>query len=98
MRSFRSCRFRLTTLVIIATASQVDAQMSSAQPYSSLQYREIKALSAEDITALNEGRGMGLAVPAELNAYPGPVHVLELADRLASLASNTSGLKLRSSR
>jgi hypothetical protein len=25
---------------------------------------------------------MGLALPAELNGYPGPVHVLELADRL----------------
>ncbi len=25
---------------------------------------------------------MGLALPAELNGYPGPVHVLELGDRL----------------
>src|SRR5262249_37673872 len=29
------------------------------------------------------GRGMGLALAAELNGYPGPRHVLELADQLA---------------
>jgi Heavy-metal resistance len=47
-----------------------------------MQNREIKALSAEDIAALTAGRGMGLALPAELNGYPGPIHVLELADQL----------------
>jgi hypothetical protein len=28
------------------------------------------------------GRGMGLALAAELNGYPGPAHVLELSDKL----------------
>jgi Spy/CpxP family protein refolding chaperone len=28
------------------------------------------------------GRGMGMARPAELNGYPGPMHVLDLRDRL----------------
>ncbi len=28
------------------------------------------------------GRGAGMALPAELNRYPGPKHVLELADEL----------------
>ena len=31
---------------------------------------------------LRAGRGMGLALAAELNGYPGPSHVLELADQL----------------
>src|SRR5581483_424112 len=31
---------------------------------------------------LRAGRGMGLALAAELNGYPGPIHVLELADQL----------------
>ena len=44
--------------------------------------RTIKALSAEQIDDLMNGRGMGLALPAELNGYPGPRHVLELADEL----------------
>lgn len=52
------------------------------QPYAGLETRPIKALSAQQIADLRAGRGMGLALPAELNGYPGPVHVLELADRL----------------
>jgi hypothetical protein len=51
--------------------------------YAGMAAREIKALSAADVDGLREGRGMGLALAAELNGYPGPLHVLELADRLA---------------
>jgi len=51
-------------------------------PYAGEQGREIKALSAEDIQSYLEGRGMGLARAAELNSYPGPLHVLELAEQL----------------
>lgn len=54
--------------------------------YAGLETREIKALSAEDIASLKAGRGMGMALPAELNGYPGPLHVLELADRLTLTA------------
>lgn len=32
--------------------------------------------------ALREGRGMGMARAAETNGYPGPMHVLELAEEL----------------
>ncbi len=53
-----------------------------AQPYAGMEAREIKALSPEEIADLRAGRGMGLALPAELNRYPGPMHVLELADPL----------------
>jgi len=44
--------------------------------------REIKALSPEETEQLLSGHGMGLALPAELNGYPGPKHVIELADEL----------------
>ena len=47
-----------------------------------MQTRQIKALSAEQIADLKAGREMGLAMAAELNGYPGPAHVLELADKL----------------
>jgi len=46
------------------------------------QGQHTSSLSADDITGLQEGRGMGMARPAELNGYPGPLHVLELADAL----------------
>lgn len=39
-------------------------------------------LSPDEVVGLREGRGMGLARPAELHSYPGPLHILELADEL----------------
>jgi Spy/CpxP family protein refolding chaperone len=42
----------------------------------------LQALSPDAIQGLLEGRGMGLAKAAELNSYPGPKHVLEMADSL----------------
>lgn len=47
-----------------------------------MQVRPIKALSDNEVTDLRAGRGMGLALAAELNGYPGPSHVLELDDKL----------------
>jgi Spy/CpxP family protein refolding chaperone len=52
-------------------------------PYAGLERRAVKALSDEQVADLKAGRGMGLALPAELNGYPGPVHVLEHAGSLA---------------
>lgn len=52
-------------------------------PYAGEQHREIKALSHADIADLMEGRGWGLARPAELNGYPGPVHLLEMREQIA---------------
>lgn len=51
-------------------------------PYAGMESRPVKALSDQQVTDLRAGRGMGLALAAELNGYPGPSHVLDLADRL----------------
>ncbi|MCA1567007.1 MAG: periplasmic heavy metal sensor [Acidobacteria bacterium] len=50
--------------------------------YAGEERREIKSLSSEEVDALLNGQGMGLAKAAELNHYPGPRHVLELATEL----------------
>ena len=55
----------------------------SQSPYAGMQTRQVKALSSQQIDDLRAGRGMGLALAAELNGYPGPAHVLELSDKLA---------------
>ncbi len=55
---------------------------TAARPYAGMEAREVKALSPQEIPDLRAGRGMGLALPAELNRYPGPMHVLELAGPL----------------
>ena len=39
-------------------------------------------LSASETAGLLAGAGLGLAAPAELHSYPGPLHVLELAAEL----------------
>jgi hypothetical protein len=56
---------------------------AAATPYAGMDRREIKALAPEDARRLLEGQGMSLALAAELNGYPGPMHVLEHADALA---------------
>ena len=53
--------------------------------YAGLQDRPIKALSKDQTADLQAGRGMSLSLPAELNGYPGPAHVLELATKLSLL-------------
>jgi hypothetical protein len=42
----------------------------------------IPSLSPAELDDLLQGAGMGMARPAELNHYPGPRHVLELAAEL----------------
>jgi Spy/CpxP family protein refolding chaperone len=55
------------------------ALAAAPSPYAGEQAREIKSLSASEMQALHQGAGMGYAKAAELNGYPGPMHVLELA-------------------
>lgn len=55
---------------------------AAVTPYRGMQQREIKSLSPQEIADLQAGRGMGLALAAELNGYPGPLHTLELAEPL----------------
>lgn len=69
----------LTLLAGLAAAVPIGAGQSA---YAGEETRRIKALSPERIAGYLEGRGMGQARAAELNGYPGPKHVLELADRL----------------
>ena len=53
-----------------------------ANAYAAFKDRAIKALSPEQEADLRNGRGMGLALAAEMNGYPGPMHVLQLTDTL----------------
>jgi Spy/CpxP family protein refolding chaperone len=70
------------------------AQVAFAQsPYAGMQTRTINALSEQQIADLKAGRGMGLALPAELNGYPGPAHVLELSDQLGLSAEQKARIQ-----
>ena len=65
-------------LVLIAGS----APANSRSPYLDQESRAIKALSPQEVSDYLAGKGMGLAKAAELNGYPGPAHVLELATQL----------------
>jgi len=71
-------RIWISAALLLTSAAVANAQT----PYAGMQTRPIKALSEQQMADLSAGRGMGLALAAELNGYPGPVHVLELADKL----------------
>lgn len=68
------------TLILALAASNAFA--NQAVSYAGQEQRAIKALSADEIQSYLDGKGAGLAKAAELNHYPGPAHVLELADQL----------------
>lgn len=71
---------RLTgALVVTVLLVALGGLHSQHSPYMALEQREITALSAEQVAGYLAGDGMGFALPAELNRYPGPKHVLELA-------------------
>ena len=72
-------RFAMTVALILV-ASSSNAQ--THQPYADLQSRPVKALSDQQIADLRAGRGMSMALAAELNGYPGPLHVIEHATAL----------------
>jgi Spy/CpxP family protein refolding chaperone len=70
------------SLVLVATLAAGGALAQHVQPYAGVQSRAIKALSDQQIADLRAGKGMGLALAAELNGYPGPLHVIELRQEL----------------
>jgi len=53
----------------------------------------LRGLSAAEVEALKAGDGAGAARAAELNGYPGPKHVIELADSLALSPEQRAGVE-----
>ena len=49
-------------------------------------HQAAEACAVEFDKVVGEGRGFGLAFAADQNGYPGPMHVLELTDRLGLTA------------
>src|SRR6266700_1438971 len=76
-------RMALLAALVVTVVWTGNATAQPMSPYAGQQQRAIKALSDQEIAELLEGRGMGLAKAGELNSYPGPLHVLQLADQLA---------------
>lgn len=77
--------------LLTVTLSLAMVMAWAQSPYAGQEGRAIKALSDTEVAALLAGEGMGLARAGELNGYPGPLHVLELADELELSAAQRQG-------
>lgn len=93
MKDKKRWTMSLLTLLLLAGCAEQEAsgpptgkvssgETSSEQSYAGLEERSIRALPAEKVDDLLAGRGAGYALAAELNHYPGPRHVLDLAGEL----------------
>lgn len=80
---------------VVAAAFTTGAALAQmhGQPYGAMKDRPVKALSPEDTANLRAGRGMAMALPAELNRYPGPMHALEHEAALALTADQKMALQ-----
>lgn len=76
------CLAFIFSFVQIIGCSGPDTAKQGKSPYMGQETREIKALTSQEIEGYLSGQGMGLSKVAELNHYPGPRHVLDLADKL----------------
>lgn len=54
---------------------------------------ELKTLAAEELEGYLAGEGMGFALAAELNSYPGPKHVLDAGEELEVTAEQKERLE-----
>lgn len=79
--------------LLSATPAGAGQQHEHRSPYADQEHTGIAALDAEELRGLLEGEGMGLARAAELNGYPGPKHVLELAEELELSAEQRSAVE-----
>lgn len=82
-----ACILLANTAAVFAQHPGHAPEKPAASPYAGQQAREIKALSPQQAADLLAGKGMEQAKAAELNGYPGPMHVLELAGPLALSAA-----------
>ena len=86
----RAQRSTLAGLVILVAATSAAAQAPHDAPAGHRHapgddggaHRRVDAYQKEFDAVVADGRGFGLAFAADQHGYPGPLHVLELRDRL----------------
>ena len=86
----------LTTSIIVAallTTGGALAQHGSQQHGQGQGHQAAKACIDEFNQVVGEGRGFGLGFAADQNGYPGPMHVLELKDRLRLTADQEAKVR-----
>lgn len=80
--SFAVLAMTIATTLTATVQQPHDCPMTAAQALAAAASTDRSALTADQIQQLMAGEGMGQAKAAESTGYPGPKHVLEMADRL----------------
>ena len=80
----------VTETGVLATPTTMHGEASDAAIPTPSAYREfldgeIRGIDPQTIAGYLAGEGLGMALPAELNGYPGPRHVLDLRSELGVL-------------
>lgn len=89
-----ACGDTSTPVASVDATGEVDTTAEvDTQPYAGWEARPIAALAPGQVEDLLAGRGAGYALAAELNHYPGPTHVLELAGELALTREQKSAIR-----
>lgn len=83
----------LPILLYGAVAYSAENEPAHTSKYAGEENRTIKSLSANDIEELRKGAGWGLAKAAELNGVPGPVHLLEMKDKIGLSADQLQDIE-----
>ena len=73
---------QVLVLLLVAAFAISATDHNHKSKYAGEEKRKIKSLSATDIEELQNGKGWGLAIAAELNGVPGPVHLLEMKEEI----------------
>jgi hypothetical protein len=81
----------LAAVLVLLAGCLADPDTSS--PYVDRIDDAIAGLTPEQVDDLRNARGMGYALAAELNGYPGPRHVLDLADDLGLDAAQRTAMQ-----
>ncbi len=73
----------MISAIFLSFLNTAQASQSYVSKYSGEERRKIKSLSVDDINQLEQGKGWGLAKAAELNGMPGPIHVLQMKEKIS---------------
>ncbi len=73
---------KLSLTALGVAVMTISAAVAEPSLYSGMESRTIKAMPDERIADIEAGKGAGYALTAELNGYPGPRHVLVMAEDL----------------
>lgn len=69
-------------LLLLASCAGDESSNVEQVSYAQHQEHQMRSLTEDEVERYLKGEGMGFARVAEINHYPGPMHVLDLAEEL----------------